>query len=83
MQNDEDNLKTSPSSTPKNSLLRLRALWVGAVLYFLIVVNSFSYAYILPYQIVALAAIFNLVFMFTFIYAIRRIYLQTGRWLPF
>jgi hypothetical protein len=72
----------SPPS-PKTDIVRLRALWAGFVFYLILALRAISYVDVLPYQIVIAGGIFNFVIMGNFIYGIRRIYLRTGRWLPF
>lgn len=53
---------------------RLRLLWIGAVLYFLIFLNTLGYLRQLPYQTLILAFIFNGGIAGVFILEIRRVY---------
>jgi hypothetical protein len=67
------------SDSKKTDHQKLRWLLIGFVVYFLIMLIAFHYAYSVPYQIFALGGILNMAILFIFIYAIRRVYLRSRR----
>jgi hypothetical protein len=57
---------------------KLRVLWVGAGLYFLIFLNGLRYFSQLPYQIVILGAALNAAIFTAIIVSLRKVYKRIG-----
>ena len=75
MRNTEDSELIS-KSTRGADVRRLRLLWVGFVLYFLIMLNALRYAHVVPYQIFVLCSLVNCAILVTTFVAMRRIYMR-------
>lgn len=56
---------------------QLRWLWIGLVVYFVFMLFALHYALTMPYPFFGLVGILNMAILFTFIFAIRRVYLRT------
>lgn len=61
---------------------RLRWLWVGAGLYFLIFLNGLGYAGKVPHLVLILGAVLNGAIVITIILTIRRVYRRMGSGKP-
>jgi hypothetical protein len=70
-----------PSSALANDADRqkIRIVWVAAVSYFIMMVIAIPRAAKLPYQVLLLSAVLNLVVIIGFIIALRKLHLRTLR----
>jgi hypothetical protein len=53
---------------------KIRGLWIGFGVYFLIMLNGFRYAYQVPFQLFAIACAVNMAIVISFIVLIRNEY---------
>ncbi len=53
---------------------KMRVLWIGLVLYFLLLLNAVRYVYVLPYEVVVLGALLNFAIIVTIVVSMRRVY---------
>ncbi len=53
---------------------RIRMLWAGLSVYFLIMLNAFRYAREVPYQILILGGVLNLAIIMTLVNSLSRAY---------
>ena len=60
-------------------LRRIRALWIGLGLYFIITLNAMRYAKRVPYQAFIAGALVNLAIFVAFIVALKRVYKRLGK----
>src|SRR3979490_152810 len=65
------------SDSKKAANRKLRWLWTSLILYLIFMFIALRYASKAPYQILALGGILNMAILFTFIFAIRRIFLRS------
>ena len=64
----------TPKSAREGDHRKVRVLWAVLIMYFLIMVNAFRYAYRVPYQILILASLVNAGIILSIIITMRRIY---------
>ncbi len=62
----------------KSDSRKLRVLWIGLGMYFLIMLNAFRYASRVPYQIFIVGALFNGAIIVAYVVAMRRVYRRLG-----
>jgi hypothetical protein len=65
------------SDSKKLANRKLRWLWISLILYLLFMFVALHYASTVPYQVLALGGLLNMAILFTFIFAIRRVYLRS------
>jgi len=65
------------SDSKKATDRKLRWLWIGLILYLILMFTMLQYALTAPYQVLALGGILNMAILFTFIFAIRRLYVRS------
>ena len=53
---------------------RVRVLWIGSALYFLILLNAFRYIYVVPYQILVVGGLVNAAIITAIVVSMRRVY---------
>jgi len=64
-----------PAASSKDAVVRRRrVLWVGLVVYFLIMLNAFRYVYVVPYQAVIAGSIVNMAIIVCLVQALKRAY---------
>ncbi|MGB8323244.1 MAG: hypothetical protein WCE52_09815 [Candidatus Acidiferrum sp.] len=68
------NSSGSKGETRESVVRRIRMLWAGLIVYFLIMLNAVRYAREVPYQILILGGVINLAIIMTMVIAISRAY---------
>lgn len=71
--------EVSSSTSRASDRRRIRVLWIGLVLYFLIMLNALRYAYRVPYQILILGSLVNVAIILAIIVSIRRVYRRLAK----
>lgn len=66
-------------STRQADIRRIRVLWIGLGLYFLIMLNALRYARGVPYQIFILGALVNIAIIVAIIISMRRAYKRLAK----
>jgi hypothetical protein len=70
----KETIEMTPKSERESDHRKVRVLWAVLIMYFLIMVNAFRYAYKVPYQILILASLVNAAIILSIIVTMRRIY---------
>ncbi len=65
--------EVTPKSAKDADVKRLRVLWMGLGLYFLIMLNAVRYASRVPYQILIIGSLINAAIIVAIVVAIRRV----------
>jgi hypothetical protein len=73
------NIEGNDSAAPKgqsreSTVRRIRMLWAGLIVYFLIMLNAVRLAKEVPYQILILGGVINLAIIMTMVIALSRAY---------
>ncbi len=63
----------------KADIRRLRVLWIGLGMYFLIMLNALRYASLVPYQILIVGGLVNGMVIVAIVVAMRRVYRRVGK----
>lgn len=74
-QSSEDSSSASRASDRR----KIRVLWIGLVLYFLIMLNAFRFAYRVPFQILIIASLVNVAIILAIIVSMRRVYRRLAK----
>jgi hypothetical protein len=69
----------SLGSTKEADARKIRILWIGLGIYFLIMLNALRYARGLPYPIFILGALVNIAIIVTIIVSMRRVYKRMAK----
>ena len=63
------------SGTPRDAdVRRIRVLWFGLGIYFLVMLNAFRFAYRVPYQILILGGLINFAIIVAIVVSLKRAY---------
>ena len=66
---------TAPKGESRGTTVRrIRMLWAGLIVYFLIMLNAIRFARVVPYQILILGGVINLAIIMTMVIALSRAY---------
>lgn len=71
--------EVSTASTRRADVRKIRVLWIGLGLYFLITLNALRYAREVPYQILILGALVNMAIVMAIIISMRRVYKRLAK----
>lgn len=75
MDNDKRDVSTFRAPSSKEAVVRRRRLlWVGLVVYFLIMLNALRYVYVVPYQAIIAGALANMAIIVSLVQALKRAY---------
>lgn len=66
-------------STRQADVRKIRVLWIGLGLYFLIMLNALRYTRGVPYQIFILGALMNIAIIVAIIISMRRVYKRLAK----
>jgi hypothetical protein len=69
----------TPSATYSAKPQNVRALWLAAGFYFVLMVIAFQYATRVPYQVLVLGAVLNMAIVLTFVVKLRKAYMNRGK----
>jgi hypothetical protein len=72
-------IAASSDVTRKADGRRIRILWVGLGIYFLIMLNTLRFAYRVPYQVLVAGGLINLAIIAAIIVSMRRVYRRSAR----
>jgi len=71
--------EVSTASTRRADVRKIRVLWIGLGLYFLITLNALRHAREVPYQILILGALVNMAIVMAIIISMRRVYKRLAK----
>jgi|SRR5450432_3965446 hypothetical protein len=72
------NLKDAPATTSEAKPQNVRELWLAAGLYFAAMLVAVQYASKVPYQLLVLGGVLNMVIVLVFVVKLRKAYTHTG-----